>query len=251
MLHRFSKLLVHLGGTMTVHFAERSISLKKGDVLLVPPAVGYLEEPGRIPPSNLISMRTELGLYAHVSTWSENLRSPPLFQMTSESDRALHLAHLLDLLVQLDQEESDTQRALLHSFLSLLPSSIDAELSSTQALPVVIKAAKKYLDEHLSDPDLSVLGLAKQLGMDRSNFSRLFQRHLGESPQQYLIRSRIQSAQHYLVASHKNISEIAYEVGFSQVSQFSKLFKKYVGCSPIHYRNFESEGAGASFQAEA
>ncbi len=72
--------------------------------------------------------------------------------------------------------------------------------------------------------------------MSVSWFARVFKRHTGTSPQQYLINVRINKAKELLVSSTYNISKIAEIVGYYNPLYFSRVFKKHTGCSPSEYR---------------
>lgn len=82
----------------------------------------------------------------------------------------------------------------------------------------------------------SVFDYARQCGMSVSWFARVFKRHTGTSPQQYLINVRINKAKELLVSSTYNISKIAEIVGYYNPLYFSRVFKKHTGCSPSEYR---------------
>lgn len=250
MLHRFPKVMIHLAGEMQISLGHLSRRMRCGDVLLVPPGVGYLERPGARRPTNFIAMATESGVYAHVMRWSGEPRAVPMFQVTLESAVAGHLAHVLELLVSLPEDRQQVRVPLLNSFLRLLPDEISSRHVIRRQVPIPVQAAQEYILEHLSDPQLTITNLSAMLGMDRSNFSRLFHRHVGDSPQQYLIKNRMRTAQNLLVSTRLTTNEIACAAGFSHPAQFSRMFGKYVGTTPVQYRKHESDGGGQPFLRE-
>ncbi|MFC3123104.1 helix-turn-helix domain-containing protein [Agaribacter flavus] len=65
---------------------------------------------------------------------------------------------------------------------------------------------------------------------------RLFQQHFGKSPLQYLIHLRMERAKYLLTQSNWSIEQIGEQVGYSDVFNFSKRFKKSVSIAPGHYR---------------
>lgn len=70
-----------------------------------------------------------------------------------------------------------------------------------------------------------------------------FKRQTGHSPIDYLIQTRIAKARNLLLRSDATLSEIAAEVGYSDVYYFSRIFKKHVGISPIQYQRKMREEA--------
>jgi AraC family transcriptional regulator len=78
---------------------------------------------------------------------------------------------------------------------------------------------------------------------------RLFQRHHGTSPHQYLLERRIAKAARFLTETELPIAEVALETGFSSQSHFATAFKKKIGLSPKAYR--EARGSELSMNHDA
>lgn len=70
-----------------------------------------------------------------------------------------------------------------------------------------------------------------------ASFKREFKNYYGTSPGKWLFEKRLNRAKRFLETSQKNISDIAFESGFRNVSHFSRIFKKQFGKSPVTYRN--------------
>ena len=75
------------------------------------------------------------------------------------------------------------------------------------------------------------------MGFDRSYFCRIFKSAIGATFTEYLNFVRICKAEKKLATTSESILEISAEVGFSSVSYFNKIFKKYKNCSPSAYRS--------------
>ena len=73
-------------------------------------------------------------------------------------------------------------------------------------------------------------------GMSRRNFIRTFEGTMGTSPINYLIELRIREASRLLRSTDRRITEIAFEVGFSDSNYFTRQFRKSQGLSPRDYR---------------
>jgi AraC-like DNA-binding protein len=111
------------------------------------------------------------------------------------------------------------------------------------AKPVVgsiqVQQVCRYIDAHLGDPTLSVESIAQHLGMGARSLQRLFVQ-LGKSPRQYLVDRRLSVAalrlSHHTTPSCQSITDIAFGVGFNDLSYFSRAFAAKFGVSPRDYR---------------
>lgn len=88
--------------------------------------------------------------------------------------------------------------------------------------------------------DLNLSQIAAKCGVSDCYFRRLFQQYSGESPINFRQRLRIERAKQLLLSDEQyTVTEVAQELGFSDVYHFSKAFKKHCGESPKKYmRNF-------------
>ncbi|PWJ43684.1 helix-turn-helix domain-containing protein [Sediminitomix flava] len=94
---------------------------------------------------------------------------------------------------------------------------------------------KEELLSNLSDPP-SAEELTKKYGMSESRLRRNFKKLFGLPPHKYVLRERYQIAYREVKRGKKSISAIAYDLGFTDVSHFTKAFKKEFGVSPSKYR---------------
>ncbi|HEX6430879.1 MAG TPA: helix-turn-helix domain-containing protein, partial [Niastella sp.] len=59
----------------------------------------------------------------------------------------------------------------------------------------------------------------------------------------YIQRVKIEAAKKHLESSHKNVNEVMYDCGYTDIKAFRTVFKKITGLSPIEYRNkYNREG---------
>jgi AraC family transcriptional regulator len=93
----------------------------------------------------------------------------------------------------------------------------------------------EFLLAHLNQ-NLSLEMLAQQVGFSPYHFARLFRETTGESPHQFVLRHRLDVAKHLLKETNTPLAQIALEVGFPQQSHFTQAFKRYVGTTPLIYR---------------
>ena len=84
---------------------------------------------------------------------------------------------------------------------------------------------------------LTIPALAKKFGLSQKNLERLFLQSVKMSPVSYLIDLRLQIAAEKIRTEKSNISEIAFQCGFSDSNYFTKLFRKKYGMPPRSFRN--------------
>lgn len=92
-----------------------------------------------------------------------------------------------------------------------------------------------YINENYMKP-ISLAQISANAYLSPIYVSKVFKDATGESPINYLIHLRLSKASELLENSDGSIKEIARQVGYTDVYYFSKLFKKYYGMSPMHYR---------------
>jgi len=93
----------------------------------------------------------------------------------------------------------------------------------------------EYIDANL-DQEIALTALAKIAGMSPHYFSELFKRSLHFSPYQYVLRRRIEHARQLLGQPSVSVLEAAVRSGFSDQSQFTRIFRRVVGVTPTGYR---------------
>jgi AraC family transcriptional regulator, regulatory protein of adaptative response / methylated-DNA-[protein]-cysteine methyltransferase len=90
---------------------------------------------------------------------------------------------------------------------------------------------------------VSVIALAGQLGISARHLARLFERHVGASPQQVAQTRRLQRAKRLLDTTEETMTEIAYRSGFRSVRRFNAAFAELYGRSPSSLRPASSRRA--------
>jgi AraC-like DNA-binding protein len=81
-----------------------------------------------------------------------------------------------------------------------------------------------------------VAEMARSAGLGQSQFHALFRATTGQSPKQYRLSQLLDRAVDRLVASSDPISEIAYSLGYQNVSSFNRLFRRRFGVTPSEFR---------------
>lgn len=99
-----------------------------------------------------------------------------------------------------------------------------------------IKMAQEYIEAHYQDK-VTVEELADRFAIGRRSFERRFKKATNNTAVEYLQRVRMEAAKRCFENSRKSISEVMYDVGYSDNKAFRDIFKKITGLTPVEYRN--------------
>ena len=98
-----------------------------------------------------------------------------------------------------------------------------------------IKRVRTVLDEQYRDPP-PIHELAAMVSLSGSRLAHLFRDEMNTSIRSYVVEQRLKAAARFLVQTDERISQIAYSVGFNDISNFNHSFKRRFGMSPGQYR---------------
>ncbi len=93
-----------------------------------------------------------------------------------------------------------------------------------------------YINDEL-ESDLTVESIANKFHISTSHLSRIFREHVGITLVEYLNVRRVEESQYYLRHTNKSITSISEQFHFCNQSYFTRIFKKYTGVTPKHFRD--------------
>jgi AraC-like DNA-binding protein len=99
--------------------------------------------------------------------------------------------------------------------------------------PRAVRAAL-WIDAHSHEP-IGLEDAAREAGLSPYHFLRQFSKALGVTPHQYLVRLRLRHAARLLAARERSVTDIALDVGFGDVSNFVRSFRRAAGVSPRRF----------------
>ncbi|WP_134698803.1 response regulator [Ammoniphilus sp. YIM 78166] len=99
----------------------------------------------------------------------------------------------------------------------------------------LIHQAKRYIEDNYNK-EVSLEDVARKVGLNASYFSQLFKAKAGKTFVQYRSEIRLDKAKELLGCPEKSITEIAFDVGYTDITHFIRKFKKHAGVSPSEYR---------------
>lgn len=109
-------------------------------------------------------------------------------------------------------------------------------LTQAKVADPVVERAQDWLQKHLTE-DISAADLARAVAVSDRTLVRRFVAATGQAPLAYIQAMRLEAARALLEAGHLTVQSIALQVGYSDVSSFSRLFRQRIGLSPGAYRS--------------
>lgn len=229
-----------LSGKQTMTLGEQTFALKSGDVCFVPfemPMIGQFmadNRPQFLAVSLLLDEQWlgEIIQEVQVGTHTAPQSGVVLGQMDGNIENCLErLIGLLDAPPQFAYlSELYKKELIVHLLNTPLKGSLLAFANQNSQLQK-IKKVSDYLKQHWADK-VSVAQLAILAQMGESSFYHYFKAITGFTPLQYQKAIRLNHAKKMIENKVFSISQIAYEVGYESVSQFSREYKRMFGVSP-------------------
>jgi transcriptional regulator GlxA family with amidase domain len=99
----------------------------------------------------------------------------------------------------------------------------------------MVQKAQAYIESKL-DEKISMEELSSRFAVGRRNFDRRFIKATGNTPVEYSQRVKIEFAKKAFETTRKNVNEVMYEVGYSDLKAFREVFRRITGMSPLEYR---------------
>ncbi|MDO3695607.1 helix-turn-helix domain-containing protein [Wenyingzhuangia sp. chi5] len=100
---------------------------------------------------------------------------------------------------------------------------------------VFIEKIIGFVTKEIKNPEFNPEKLAAYMGISQSQLYRKLKAVSGSTVHEFMTRVKMDHAEKLLIEGNLNISQIAYETGFSEPSNFSRTFSKYYGVSPSKY----------------
>jgi AraC-like DNA-binding protein len=128
---------------------------------------------------------------------------------------------------------NDTLKTTYTKQVKLISPEVDIESDNEKLLNAIML----YLEENLTNPQLSVEDLSKHVGMSRSSFYNKILEVTGKTPVEFIRSVKLDKAAVLLEKSDMNVAQIGYSVGFSTPHYFAKSFKARFGILPSEFMN--------------
>lgn len=110
------------------------------------------------------------------------------------------------------------------------------ELRASQAPQNDVEKAKTFISDHLADP-ITVRDVAEYMCLSAEYFTKLFKKETGQNIKEYITLTKVEAAKDMLERADFPISMVALELGYTNFSHFTQVFKKYEKITPSEYRS--------------
>jgi len=183
-------------------------------------------------PSIPVLMLTEPGSEA-LAVWALRTRIWDYFTKPVDSHDLLSCIDILDRLP--DNKDSGRRQIALPEPSIPMQFRLGARMTRHSTFP-----ALAYIDNHFHEK-VSLHTVAEYCGIEATAFSHAFKNQNGYTFREFLQRHRIRKAAELLRHTNACVLEIACAVGFNDPSQFTRMFKRYVGTTPSEFRADDRE----------
>jgi AraC-like DNA-binding protein len=146
---------------------------------------------------------------------------------------------LMQAIITNGTQKTQHAQEICSSYLRILLLSLGESRNAMRPVASVATATyhncQKYIDENFSSL-ISPSQVADACGINVRYMSRLFKKYNTVTPQEYIMRLKLNKAVNLLLTSGLAINEIGHSLGFSDPYHFSRVFKRFHGLAPHHYR---------------
>ena len=170
-------------------------------------------------------MRKKLSDWVYALMENNNKFIQPISQdKLTENDLFGHIRNLPTL-----QQLSDRFVQIMELYIKYLSANVVSKGDH------LINKALEYLEDHYHE-NPSLEQVASSLYISANYFSSLFSSKMGVSFRTYLLNRKMSEAKRLLQETDEKILDIAYRLGYEDISHFNRAFRNSVGCSPSHFR---------------
>jgi AraC-like DNA-binding protein len=265
--HEFMQMLYVLKGKITNEIGGYSDTIREGELIILPPFVkhrnDYYDGADLFTISfmpSLIDSSFDTPFHIDDSNKFSRTYFIPFIEMAKDQSliRKFHfitaetlvLKDLFWSMYDTFMEGGEMSRLLLHAnFIKTLALVAKNYMHNKEQLQKIIQSPHKKHYEKVQNSiqyiqgnfhkDLKINDIISMCNLSSTYFRMIFKEITGKSFVQYLNELRIYHAIVFIKKSQLNLSEISYEVGFTEFQNFHRTFKKIIGCSPSAYRKSE------------
>lgn len=243
--HDVYEILVCLNGSCEFFCEGKTYSIEAGDIVVVPPyavhkaTVQDFDRYERIivaisPTLMEDFMTSNPDMKEHIIQQKTNGSYATYLDSTSFSEATTYLKKIVHKIQTGEDHFSFTLQYLLFQSLQRIydPTSSKRNNQSYKKLDHRLASILEFIENHLTDPDLSLDNVADQFHLNKYYFSHYFKKHMNLSFYRYVTLKRLSIALNLIKQNEHSIETIALKCGFLDYSNFYRLFKKEFNRSP-------------------
>lgn len=240
--NNFFELIYVLDGTGVQFVNENKFSYRKGNLFLLTPIDNYSFDIAL--PTLFFFLRFNENYISdgNIEYILQNASHRPGCILKNQLDKPL-IASLVQNII--------TEQTNQQIYFSRITEQIISTIITVVARNIALKLPKNikentgepvlevlhYIQQHIFEPNmLKSEKISRHINMSPNYFGRYFKKQTGETLQDYIIHYKMRLIESRLLNSDMRISEIAYELNFTDESHLNRTFKKFKGMSPSEYR---------------
>jgi AraC-like DNA-binding protein len=243
-LHRCHSISFVRKGSFGYHSRGRSHDLVAGSFLIGSPGTEFVCTHDHVCGDECLSFFFELELVETIGDRAEAWQvgaAPPLAELMVLGELAQAAAD-----GESDIGLDEVGHLLAQRFVEVVSGNAKKSAKVTARDRRRAVEAALWIEAH-SHREIELEDIARQAGISPFHFLRSFSSVLGVTPHQYLLRSRLRRAARYLADDDRPVTDVAYDVGFNDLSNFVRTFHRAAGVSPLKFRQ-ASRGMRKIFQ---
>lgn len=239
-LHKEYEFLEMTSGSMTVKTPDSEVTLSKGDILFINSYVPHTTYAETTNQRNSLVQFKPPSEKLHYLTRYLNVSNTPVYVFKSGLGETEELSRAMWAIL----DEVENRKAFWSEYVAANVSMMVAILRRYGILSDIIyeradeikkvRPAISYIEDNYNK-EISTSDLAEMLNFNESYFCRLFKKAIGTTAIDYINFVRVCKAEK-LLSKDISLLEIAYETGFSSLSYFNRVFKKYNYYTPSEYK---------------
>ncbi|HEY1067078.1 MAG TPA: AraC family transcriptional regulator [Pirellulales bacterium] len=245
---RFELLFLTDGATAYEFSGGRTLALPGGHFLVVPPGARHRGRHDVRMPAGLCGIvfdprRKGSGRNTSFAPrdlrWlAEQFEQAPLTAQAAGPELR-RLVAVLSRQVRAFHDGATNRADVLSLRLSVIAVLLESAKQLTSGAPIppqrAIEAALAHLEGCWREP-LRMSDLAQAAGCSRARLFEVFKQATGMTPNDYLVRLRVNKACEFLADPARSVTDVAYAAGFSSSQYFSNVFRKYINATPSEFR---------------
>jgi len=227
-------------GSAKISFADKTYDMEPGDVYFIYPGINHCIE-SRSEDFFYYAMVFDSSIIGPVTESTRRLFDNIIINQKISLPYQI-LEKMISNTDSLNKNKFGTEIAIkgliFEIILHIINTNQYAPLPDLQNIPDdkrSIDRGIQYIKAHYKE-NISLGDLLDSTNYSKSHFIRLFKHCTGMNYTDYLNRFRVEKACRDLIYSSKNVTQVATENGFNNIQYFSKIFKKYMDCTPKQYQ---------------
>ncbi len=235
--HKEYEVIYIVDGKGELRINQKCYPLEKGDFILIgSEEVHYIESDKK----EILTFQSIVFDHNILTERGESIHFP-ILKYVFKKDELPEFYSLFISLIQSYNNEEENYELLIKSdlykmtYLLLKFKYISYVVTSERSSDVVMKEITDYINQHYNE-DLKSEKLAEMAGYSKYHFTKVFKDFTGKTVVEYINQLRLNKSIDLLLNFDLTISEIAFELGYDNVSYFIKRFKTMTGKSPSQYK---------------